>query len=999
MKFVLINPYNEDSFSEMSEPSHGLGYLAAVIKNKGHDVKVLPGKLTRSAAQEIVKAALEYGPDAVGITAMTPDIVCAARIAGLIKKHDSNLLIIVGGAHVTALPEETLEEFSDFDIGVIGEGEETVSELTDWLSSGRDYSGLKQIKGLVFRDDSGRPLRTAIRPWIEDLDKLPFPAWELFPPPLNGRREFPVLASRGCPYQCKFCMRMMGEKIRRRSAGNILEELLRNRRLSETNFFWFSDETFGVDKAWLDKLLDTLIENKGLLNMQWSANSRVNLADVETYVKMKEAGCIEVYFGIESGNDAILANSCKGITTLQARDAVTAAREAGLSVGVFFILGHPGETLRTIWQTIRFAARLNTDIVVFGKMVPYPGTEIRQMAKKHQGGYNYLSSDWNDYVKYGRNSLGIKGLDPRIISFMQVLAYVFFYFRNLRFLGLIKFIRSHKATLKKIFFSAVVLLCSTVIAAAAEPRTDYSISAVNSLTKIFPEKDKFKSRFSDNFDISCARNETESFQVVLIPPETGLSNINIEISDLADEENKAFITRDNISLFRVGYVRTSRPYYNSPRVGLWPDPLFPLEPDMEVKRDSVQSVWVNITVPADAKSTDYTGYITVKPKDFKPKSVRLKLKVRNFALPRKAHLKTAFDLYEYLVDWRYPKREFESGAQYKIRLDKIKTGIYVDMLRHRLNPVHNVGNPVFSKDTNGVYALDFSEFDRKVEFYKKHGQATFGMAQEWPQNQKGDWSDAWYGFTGPEALEGVFREYARHLEEKGWLADAYAYMFDETLNRVKEVTAIIHKANPGVRNLITMTPREGYPDVDIWCVRINNLDDPAVRKFMDRGKEIWVYVAGPSFPYPSLNLDFFSPQYRIIPWICWKYKLSGFLYWCVNYWHNVNPLENPMTYPEQNGNGCLYYPDPKGESFVGSIRLEVLRDGMEDFEYLYLLQEKLKEVEYSFASDKILWEEIEDTLALPDSVVRDAAYYTSDADKLYAMRERIAQLIEEMDEP
>jgi len=450
MKFALINPFDKNSYSEMNEPSQGIGYIAAVIKAKGHDVKVFAGKLTKSAPEEIAEAISGYGPDAVGITAMTPDILCAARIAGLLKKQGKNLIVVIGGAHVSALPEETLNEFPDFDIGMIGEGEETIAEFTDWFSSGKDYSRLKGIRGLVYRDDSGRPCRSAARPWIEDLDRLPFPAWELFPAPLSGRREFPVFASRGCPYQCRFCMRMMGERVRRRSAENILAELLRNRRLTGTNLFWFADETFGVDKVWLDKLLDTLIKNKGLLNMHWSANSRVNLANADIYAKMQTAGCVEVYFGIESGNDLILANSCKGITTLQARLAVEAAKRAGLRVGAFFILGHPGETLRTIWQTIYFAARLNTDIVVFGKMVPYPGTEIRQMAKEHKGGYNYLSNDWNDYVKYGGNPLGIEGLSPRLITFLQIFAYVFFYLRNLRFTDLIKFIRSHRDTLKKL---------------------------------------------------------------------------------------------------------------------------------------------------------------------------------------------------------------------------------------------------------------------------------------------------------------------------------------------------------------------------------------------------------------------------------------------------------------------------------------------------------------------------------------------------------------------
>jgi anaerobic magnesium-protoporphyrin IX monomethyl ester cyclase len=448
MKIVLVDPWDETGLSEMAEPAHGLGYIAAVLKAKGHDIKVIDGKVSKIGTEEIAVDALDFGPAMVGITAMTPDILCADKIARSIKAQNPKISIVIGGAHVSALPLETLQEFTAFDFGVVGEAEETALELAQGLESGINEEGFSSIKGLVFKDRQGKARLNEPRPWIDNLDDIPFPAWELFPVSPSGEREFAVVATRGCPFRCKFCMRMMGNIVRKRSPENIIEEIFRNKELSTTNFFWFSDETFGVDKVWLDRLLGLLIANKNKLQMRWSANSHVSLADREIYAKMKEAGCIELFFGIESGNDAILKGVGKALNTYQAKNAIRLAQGVGLEVGTFFIIGHPNETKKTAMDTIRLAAKLKSTRVAFGKMVPYPGTEVRRMAERGEGGYNYLSRNWNDYVKYGANPLGIKGLSANTITFFQIFAYIYFYARNARIKELIDFLFSHRQTFK-----------------------------------------------------------------------------------------------------------------------------------------------------------------------------------------------------------------------------------------------------------------------------------------------------------------------------------------------------------------------------------------------------------------------------------------------------------------------------------------------------------------------------------------------------------------------
>jgi hypothetical protein len=529
---------------------------------------------------------------------------------------------------------------------------------------------------------------------------------------------------------------------------------------------------------------------------------------------------------------------------------------------------------------------------------------------------------------------------------------------------------------------------------AAPEVQGFILAPESTLNKIFPEKEYLKTEIKDNISLSCAKNEVEGFQLLIIPSAADLYDVSIEATKLVNQENGAVLEKGNLSLYRVGFVKTRKPYYNTPRVGYWPDPLIPLKSNFTVKNNTVQPIWVNIHVPEDAVSGNYLGKILVKARGQKPKEAIIKLKVRDFSLSSTPHLKSAFDFYENLVDLRNPKVKNETDSEYKARLGELKRAYYLNMLSHRISPIHNVGNPEFLGRKDGRYVLDFKEFDNKVEFYRNSGQACFGIAQEWPYGFKGEWTDKWYGFTDAKVLEAVFKEYGKHLEEKGWLNNAYAYIFDETFHRVKEFTSLIHKGHPGVKNLLTMTPEEGFPDVDIWCVRINNLERPSVEKFKKLGKEIWTYVASPTRPYPSLNLDLPAIEHRIIPWICWKYGVKGLLYWCVNWWSEVNPWQDPMTYPEQNGNGSLYYPAPDGRLPIGSIRLEVLRDGMEDYEYLYILSERLKRLRTNPDGKATLIKQIENILAVPDDVVRTVAYHTYAPEEIYKLRDQIAVLIE-----
>lgn len=462
----------------------------------------------------------------------------------------------------------------------------------------------------------------------------------------------------------------------------------------------------------------------------------------------------------------------------------------------------------------------------------------------------------------------------------------------------------------------------------------YAVGVAGPLDKIFPGKDDYRGPVGNAASLFAARNEHESFQVVVITGDEGLAGVRVEAGGLSRKGGGGAIGEENISVRRVGYVETREPYYNVTRSGDWPDPLVPQDDyGVLISRGRVQPFWVDLRVPPGTPPGRYEGAVEVRPAGRPPTTVTVVVNVWDFSLPSRPSLDTGFDFYEFIVRQYCPRAEGETEGEWRKRLAGIYRRYYLDMLGHRISPIHNVGNPRLVSSRDGEYRLDFTEFGEKVDFYSAAGQTVFGIAKEARVDpERGVWSKSWYGFSGPEAVREVFRAYGDYLEKRGWLGRAYTYIIDESYTGVRSLTRLIHDGHPGIRNLLTHTPRDGYPDVDIWCVRLNNFDEAVAKRFRREGKEIWTYVASPTRPFPTIILDSPSLETRVLPWICWRYEIRGLLYWCVNYWFLSNPWNDAMTWPDQNGNGSLYYPGPDGP--VGSIRLEVLRDGMEDYEYL-----------------------------------------------------------------
>ena len=381
-RITLVNPpYPAGSHQHPPFMPLGLGYLGAVLYKNHFDVNVIDcqaQKLTHSQFKEEIR---KVQPDIVGVTCTTLTYKSALCIVKIAKQVWPNCLTAVGGPHVTFWDENALRECPEIDIIVRGEGETTILELAQRLENGQSYHDLI---GITCRDGSGLQ-RNADRPPLDNLDSLPFPALHLWQHTANLRKygtiPYPVMTSRGCVYWCNFCttVRMFGRKYRMRSTKNVVDELEFLHKNYYATQFTFYDDAFTVNQERTMEICDEIMRRG--LKIKWDCETRVDMVSRELFVKMREAGCIAVWFGVESGSKTLLTSMGKGFSLTQTRRAFKWAKEAGLMTVAGVILGFPGETKGTVWETIRFVKELNPNDVGFYIATPYPGTPLYEEVK------------------------------------------------------------------------------------------------------------------------------------------------------------------------------------------------------------------------------------------------------------------------------------------------------------------------------------------------------------------------------------------------------------------------------------------------------------------------------------------------------------------------------------------------------------------------------------------------------------------------------------------
>jgi magnesium-protoporphyrin IX monomethyl ester (oxidative) cyclase len=419
MKILLINP--PQTFYIDSEPPAGnlplgLMYLAAVLDKAGYTVEILDAFMTDSVPKkngDTITVGMSFSqieteiqqrkPDIIGISGpFTSQIGNTLKVSALTKKVNPDILTIVGGPHVSTVPREFLEENPTVDIVVIGEGEHTLLEIVKQFENKKP---LNNILGTAYRQN-GEVIVNDKRPFLENLDELPYPAYHL----VNmkhyltnkkiGYRSFQkraisMVTSRGCPFNCCFCSvhLHMGKKFRTHSAQYVLNHLQHVVDKYHVRNIFFEDDNLTFDLKRFETICDGLIEHKIKIGWETPNGVRADCLNPSLLKKMKQSGVVSIFVGVESGDQMILDKVvCKSLDLVQVVEFAKNAKRLGLKTGAFYIIGFPGEKKENMWQTVDFALMLKQKYDVGMHLftaTPTFGTRLYEQCKKH----NYLQAD------------------------------------------------------------------------------------------------------------------------------------------------------------------------------------------------------------------------------------------------------------------------------------------------------------------------------------------------------------------------------------------------------------------------------------------------------------------------------------------------------------------------------------------------------------------------------------------------------------------------------
>jgi anaerobic magnesium-protoporphyrin IX monomethyl ester cyclase len=385
---IIATPY---PLTEIPSPPLGITYVAAAFIAAGAEVKIFDYLVCGYSKEKLNQQLNDFQPDAVGAGSVTMNFYEAQKILHDVKSINPEIITMMGGPHVSFTADESLEKYPEIDLILLGEAEETIRELTPAL---KDRSKWQNICGIAYRQRN-EVFVTGKRNFITNIDALSLPARHLLPVFRYRALGFPVsmITGRGCPNSCIFCLgrKMVGAKVRRRQARNVLDEMEQIIALGFERIN-IADDLFAADKDRVKEICTGIRDRN--LKFSWSAFARVDTVDEEMLANMVAAGCDSVSFGVETGNPEMLKTIKKGIKLEQVHNAVKMCKQAGMIAHASFMVGLPGETKETLAQTAALAKNLD---IVYGYhfLAPFPGTTVREKVQKYD--LQILTDNWDKY--------------------------------------------------------------------------------------------------------------------------------------------------------------------------------------------------------------------------------------------------------------------------------------------------------------------------------------------------------------------------------------------------------------------------------------------------------------------------------------------------------------------------------------------------------------------------------------------------------------------------
>jgi radical SAM superfamily enzyme YgiQ (UPF0313 family) len=385
---IVAPPY---PLEEMPSPPLGVTYVAAAFEAAGAEVKILDYIVSAYSTENLRRQLESFQPDVVGSTSVTMNFYEAQQILCDVKNYNPEIITMMGGPHVSFTAEDTLRQYPDIDLIVIGEGEDTIAELTPLVHHKNKWHN---IRGIAYRNGD-EIIFTGKRDFITDIDRIPLPARYMLPISRYRALGFPVslITGRGCPYSCIFCLgrKMVGPKVRKRNSRLVVDEIeqILSYGFDRINI---ADDLFTTDRERVREICAGIKERS--LKFPWSAFARVDTVSQEVFDMMAEAGCDSVSFGVETGNAEMLKRIKKGIKLEQVDAAVKMCKQAGMIAHASFIIGLPGETKDTLKETDLFARRSGA-VYGYHFLAPFPGTTVREKIQDYD--LEILTDNWSKY--------------------------------------------------------------------------------------------------------------------------------------------------------------------------------------------------------------------------------------------------------------------------------------------------------------------------------------------------------------------------------------------------------------------------------------------------------------------------------------------------------------------------------------------------------------------------------------------------------------------------